>query len=101
MLILILIIIIKIVLLILILILILIIIIIIIIIKILLLLILILIILIDDAFFNRDWAGACRGRWAGPGLLADWVAGSGCGTPLQNQERKRVGEGFARGCSDA
>ena len=30
----------------------------------------------DDAFFNRDWAGACRGRWAGPGLLADWAAGS-------------------------
>ena len=61
-------------LLILILILIIIIIIIIIIIKIQLLLILILIILIDDVFFNRDWAGACRGRWAGPGLLADWVA---------------------------
>ena len=31
----------------------------------------------DDAFFfNRDWAGACRGRWAGPGLLAGWAAGS-------------------------
>ena len=26
----------------------------------------------DDAFFNRNWAGACRGRWAGPGLLASW-----------------------------
>ena len=32
--------------------------------------------LYDDAFFNRDWAGACRGRWAGPGLLADWAVGS-------------------------
>ena len=27
-------------------------------------------------FFNRNWAGACRGRWAGPGLLAGWAAGS-------------------------
>ena len=23
----------------------------------------------DDAFFNQDYAGACRGRWVGPGLL--------------------------------
>ena len=29
----------------------------------------------DDAFFNRNWAGACRGRRVGPGLLADWDAG--------------------------
>ena len=29
----------------------------------------------DDAFFNRNWAGACRGCWAGPGLLAGWDAG--------------------------
>ena len=29
----------------------------------------------DDAFFNRNWAGACRGRRAGPGLLAGWDAG--------------------------
>ena len=26
-------------------------------------------------FFNRNWVGACRGRWAGPGLLAGWDAG--------------------------
>ena len=26
-------------------------------------------------FFNRNWDGACRGRWAGPGLLAGWDAG--------------------------
>ena len=25
----------------------------------------------DDAFFNRDWAGACMGRWAGPRLMLD------------------------------
>ena len=30
----------------------------------------------DDAFFfQSDWAGACRGRWARPGLLAGWSAG--------------------------
>ena len=27
-------------------------------------------------FFNRNWAGACKGRWAGLGLLAGWDAGS-------------------------
>ena len=26
----------------------------------------------DDAFFNRNWAGARGGRWVGPGLLAGW-----------------------------
>ena len=63
----------------------------------------------DDAFFDRNWAGACRGRGAGPGLLAGWAAGSwivwvevgslqcwsagsGRGTPLQKQERRRAGE---------
>ena len=29
----------------------------------------------DDAFFNRNWAGACGGRLAGPGLLAGWATG--------------------------
>ena len=23
----------------------------------------------DDAFFNRNWAGACEGRWVRPRLL--------------------------------
>ena len=73
----------------------------------------------DDAFFNRDWAGACRGRWAGLGLLAGWAVGSwivgaevrllqcwsactGRGTPLQEEkERRGVGEGFARSRFDA
>ena len=27
----------------------------------------------DDAFFNRNWARACRGRWAGPGLMLGWA----------------------------
>ena len=35
-------------------------------------------------------------------LLQCWSAGSGRGTPLQaEQERRGVGEGFARGRSDA
>ena len=69
-------------------------------------------------FFNRNWAGACGGRWAGPGsmagrsagswivgaevgLLQCWSAGSECGTPLQKQEIRGVGEGFARGSYNA
>ena len=27
-------------------------------------------------FFNRNWAGAWKGRWAGPELLVGWDAGS-------------------------
>ena len=70
------------------------------------------------SFFNRNWAGACWDRWAGPGLLAGWSAGSwiveakvgllqcwsagsGRGTPLQKQERRGVEESFARGHFDA
>ena len=69
-------------------------------------------------FFNQNWAGACRDRWARLGLLAGWdagswivgaevrllqcwSAGSGRSTPLQKQERRGVDEGFARGRSDA
>ena len=69
-------------------------------------------------FFQSDWAGACGGCWAGLGLLTGWSASSwivgvevgllqcwsvdsGRGTPLQKQERRGVGEGFARGRSDA
>ena len=29
----------------------------------------------DDAFFNRNWAGASGDRWAGPGLPTGWDAG--------------------------
>ena len=29
----------------------------------------------DDAFFfNRNWAGACSGCWAGLGLILGWSA---------------------------
>ena len=37
----------------------------------------------------------------GDRTLLGWSAGSGCGTSLQKQERRRVGRGFARGRSDA
>ena len=52
-------------------------------------------------FFNRNWAGACKGRWAGPGLLTGLDAALGCSAPLQKQGRRGVGEGVARGRSDA
>ena len=56
----------------------------------------------DDAFFQSDLAGASWGRWARPGLMLGWSAGSGCSSLLQKeQERRRAGEGFARGRSDA
>ena len=29
----------------------------------------------DDVVFNRDWAGAFRGRWAGPKLALSRFAG--------------------------
>ena len=34
-------------------------------------------------------------------LSLGWFAGSECGTPLQKQERRWVGGGFARGRFDA
>ena len=69
-------------------------------------------------FFNQNWAGACGVRWAEPesmagwsagswiveaevGLLQCWSIGSGRGSPLQKQERRGIGEGFARGRFDA
>ena len=56
-------------------------------------------------FFNRNWAGACWGRWAESGLMLGWSAGSWivgakggllqcwsvgseCGTSLQKQGRR-------------
>ena len=41
--------------------------------------------------FNRSWAGACGGRWAGPGSMAGRSAGSGRGTPVQKRIRKKKG----------
>ena len=30
---------------------------------------------LDDAFFNQDWAGACRAHWARPRLMSDMSTG--------------------------
>ena len=49
-------------------------------------------------------AGWSTGTWiveAEVGFLLCWSAGSGRGTPLQKQERRGVGEGFASSRSDA
>ena len=76
-------------------------------------------IIFDDAFFStrtglerigvvgqdlncwRGWAAGSWIVWVEVGSLQCWFAGSGRGTPLQKQERRGVGEGFARGRSDA
>ena len=55
----------------------------------------------DDAYFQPDRAGACWGRWAGLGLLWTGLKALDRRSPLQKQERRRAGEGFARGRSDA
>ena len=70
-------------------------------------------------FFNRNWAGGCWGRWAGPGLLAGWSAvswiveaevgllqcwsaGSECGSSRQKEQERRIaGSGFASSLSNA
>ena len=73
----------------------------------------------DDAFFNRNWAGARGGRWTGLGLLAGWgcklLDRQGWGRIVATMldcrlrvwhfsaktRKKGVGEGFAHGRSDA
>ena len=75
--------------------------------------------IIDDVFFNRNWGVACRGRWAGPGLLVGWgcrllgrrgwgriaAAMLDCRLWVRHfsakTRKKGVGEGFARDRSDA
>ena len=49
------------------------------------------IIIIDDAFFNRNWAGTCWGRWTGPRLILDRSTGcasSGLGYDCCCADRK-------------
>ena len=41
----------------------------------------------DDAFFNWNWAGACGGCLAGPGLLAGWVGLQAPGSSGLRQDR--------------
>ena len=55
----------------------------------------------DDAFFNRTGLERIGVVGSEIGLLLGWSIGSGCGTPLQKQERRWVGGGFARGRFDA
>ena len=62
-------------------------------------------------FFNRTRLERIGDRWAGDWAAAGlvcrlrmphrWFVVSGCGTPLQRQEKERAGGGFARSCSDA
>ena len=33
--------------------------------------------IVDDAFFQPDWAGACWGRWARTKAAVDWSEGFG------------------------
>ena len=47
------------------------------------------------------WDAGVWIAWAEVGSLRCRLAGSGCSTPLQEQERMGVGEGFARVRSDA
>ena len=73
---------------------------------------------LDDAFFNRNWAGVCAGLLGrtriGVGRVHKlYVVGPGCVYCSVNRpalevkflykknEKKGVGEGFARGRSDA
>ena len=46
-------------------------------------------------FFNRNWAEACKGRWAGPGLLASWdtsfrIVGAEVGSLLRRRTGVRL-----------
>ena len=47
----------------------------------------------DDAFFNRNWAGACWNRWAGTGTFAWPVRWLWTLDSSAKQETKRIGEG--------
>ena len=42
----------------------------------------------DDVFFQSDWAGACGGRWAGPGLLLGWSAGTSVALLYKNKKEE-------------
>ena len=44
--------------------------------------------LIDDAFFQSDWIGACGGCWAGPRLLLGWSVGTGVAFLCKNKKEE-------------
>ena len=45
----------------------------------------------DDAFFNRNWDRACRGRWAGPGLMLGWAGLQALNVALLCKNKKERG----------
>ena len=44
--------------------------------------------ILDDAFFQPNWAGACWGRWAELGLLLGWSAGTGVALLCKNKKKE-------------
>ena len=44
----------------------------------------------DDAFFNRNWAGACWGRWAGTGTVDEPIRRSARASPVATPMPKSV-----------
>ena len=60
--------------------------------------------MLESLGLTRTAAGlVCRLWIVGPEirLILGWSVSSGCGTPLQKQEIRWVGRGFARGRFDA
>ena len=55
---------------------------------------LIIIIYSDDAFFNRNWAGACWGRWAGIGIVTGLVCWLWTLDSSAKAKTKRIGGGL-------
>ena len=51
--------------------------------------------MIDDAFFNQNWAGAYRGRWAGPGLILSWAGLQALDVALLCKNKKEGGSARA------
>ena len=43
---------------------------------------------LDDAFFNRNWAGACWGRWAGLGLPLGRLLALDAALPCNNKRQR-------------
>ena len=42
----------------------------------------------DDAFFNRNWAGACWGRWARLGLPLGQLLALDVALPCKNKRQR-------------
>ena len=44
--------------------------------------------MIDDAFFNQNWAGTCWGRWAGLGLPLGLLLALDATLPCKNKRQR-------------